>query len=48
MSNDKKRPAKPIKKSPKTLGSSPGSQGMGPYMGGVKNNPAIIPGVREQ
>jgi hypothetical protein len=48
-SNDKKKPApKPVKKSPKTGGSSPGSRGLGAYYGGVKNNPAILPGVREQ
>jgi len=38
----------PIKKKPKPLGSSPGSGGLGPWMGRVKNNPATIPGVREQ
>jgi hypothetical protein len=40
---DKKKPTKK-----KPLGSAPGSGGLGPWMGGVKNNPAIIPGVREQ
>jgi len=45
VSLDKKKPApkKPTKKS-----GSPGSGGLGAFYGGVKNNPAILPGVREQ
>jgi hypothetical protein len=48
-----KNPTKPTKKTPirrpvPAGGSSPGSQGMGPYLGGVRGNPALIPGVREQ
>jgi hypothetical protein len=27
---------------------SPGSGGLGAYYGGVKSNPALVPGVKEQ